>query len=154
VAPHGQLVEDILDQLRLMTADVDELTGATATFVNLNRTDFRALQLLSASQGMTAGELARALRVTTGATTRVIDSLVAAGHAQREWDAADRRRIMVSITPAAQRALDRSMQGLRGDVRKALESYPEGELQAVLRFVSGFRGMVRTHARRLPRTAR
>src|ERR1700738_2964440 len=132
MATRGQLVDDILDQLPLMTGDVDELTEATASFVNLNRTDFRALQALSSSQGMTAGELARALRVTTGATTRVIDSLVAAGHTHREWNPEDRRR---------------------EDLRKALSGYSESELNAVLRFVGSLRGLARTHARRLARPA-
>jgi DNA-binding MarR family transcriptional regulator len=153
MANRGQLVEDILDQLPMMTGDVDELTGATASFVNLNRTDFRALQALSSSQGMTAGELARALRVTTGATTRVIDSLVAAGHAHREWDPEDRRRILVSLTPTAQRTLDRALQALREDLRKSLSGYSESELDAVLRFVGSLRGLARTHARRLARPA-
>jgi DNA-binding MarR family transcriptional regulator len=152
MAPRAQLVEDILDQLRLMTGDVDELSGATASHVNLNRTDYRALQILSASQGLTAGELARALRVTTGATTRVIDSLVAAGHARREWDPEDRRRILVSVTPAARRALDQSLQGLREDLREALEGYAPEELETVERFLGGLRGLVRTHARRLARS--
>jgi DNA-binding MarR family transcriptional regulator len=153
MAPRAQLVEDILDQLRLMTGDVDELTGATASFVKLNRTDFRALQVLSASEGMTAGELARALRVTTGATTRVIDSLVAAGHARREWDPEDRRRILVSVTPTARRALEHSLQGLREDLREALEGYGPEQLETVERFLGGLRGLVRTHARRLARSA-
>jgi DNA-binding MarR family transcriptional regulator len=152
MAPRAQLVEDILDQLRLMTGDVDELSGATASHVNLNRTDYRALQILSASQGLTAGELARALRVTTGATTRVIDSLVAAGHARREWDPEDRRRILVSVTPAARRALDQSLQGLREDLREALEGYAPEELETLERFLGGLRGLVRTHARRLGRS--
>jgi DNA-binding MarR family transcriptional regulator len=153
MATRGQLVDDILDQLPMMTGDIDELTGATASFVNLNRTDFRALLALSSSQGMTAGELARALRVTTGATTRVIDSLVAAGHAHREWDPEDRRRILVSVTPTAQRALERSLLALREDLRKALSGYSESELDAVLRFVGSLRGLARTHARRLARPA-
>lgn len=153
MAPRGQLIEDILDQLPQMTGDVDELTGATASFVNLNRTDFRALQALRSSDGMTAGELARALRVTTGATTRVIDSLVEAGHAHREWDPEDRRRILVSVTPSARRALDRSLQGLREDLGKALAGYSEAELEAVLRFVGSLRSLSRTHARRLGRPA-
>jgi DNA-binding MarR family transcriptional regulator len=102
---------------------------------------------------MTAGELARALRVTTGATTRVVDSLVAAGHADREWDPQDRRRILVTVTPAAQHALERSLQGLREDLGKALAGYSEVELNAVLRFVGSLRGLARTHARRLARPA-
>lgn len=146
-------MEHILDQLPMMAGDLDELTGATASFVNLNRTDFRALLALSSSQGMTAGELARALRVTTGATTRVIDGLVTAGHAYREWDPKDRRRILVSVTPTAQQVLEHSMLALRQDLEKALSGYSQTELDAVLRFVGSLRGLARTHARRLARPA-
>jgi DNA-binding MarR family transcriptional regulator len=153
MAPSPQLIEEVLDQLRSMTVDLDELTGATATSVHLNRTDLRALQVLSASKGMTAGELARALHVTTGATTRVIDSLVAAGHARREWDPEDRRRILVSVTPAAERALDRSFQGFRDDTRKVLEDYRQEDLEAVARFLGGMRPLIRSHVRRLARSS-
>jgi DNA-binding MarR family transcriptional regulator len=151
MAPAPELIEEILEQLSVVTVDVEELTGATATFVGLNRTDFHALQVLSSSQGMTAGDLARALRVTTGATTRVIDSLVAAGHARREWDPEDRRRILVSVTPAALRALERAGQGLRDDLRRALEDFRPQELETILRFLVGTRGLVHDQARRLAR---
>jgi DNA-binding MarR family transcriptional regulator len=151
MAPSPELIEEILEQLSVMTVDVEELTGATANFVRLNRTDFHALQVLSSSRGMTAGELARALRVTTGATTRVIDSLVAAGHARREWDPEDRRRILVSVTPAALRALERSRQRLRDDAKQALEGFRPEELETILRFLTGTRGLLRDQARRLAR---
>jgi DNA-binding MarR family transcriptional regulator len=151
--PSGDPIEEILEQLRAITVDVEELTGATANFVHLNRTDFRALQVLSSSRGMTAGELARALHVTTGATTRVIDSLVDAGHARREWDPEDRRRILVSVTPAAQRVLERARQGFREDTRKALGQYRPEELEAILRFLTETRDLVGTHTRRLARSA-
>ena len=152
MGPTGDPIEEILEQLRAITVDIEELTGATANFVHLNRTDFRALQVLSSSRGMTAGELARALHVTTGATTRVIDSLVDAGHARREWDPEDRRRILVSVTPSAQRVLERARQGLREDTRKALGEYRPEELEAILRFLTETRGLVRTHTRRLARS--
>jgi DNA-binding MarR family transcriptional regulator len=152
MGPTGDPIEEILEQLRAITVDVEELTGATANFVHLNRTDFRALQVLSSSRGMTAGELARALHVTTGATTRVIDSLVDAGHARREWDPEDRRRILVSVTPSAQRVLERARQGLREDTRKALGEYRPEELEAILRFLTETRGLVSAHTRRLARS--
>ena len=50
MGPTGDPIEEILEQLRAITVDVEELTGATANFVHLNRTDFRALQVLSAEQ--------------------------------------------------------------------------------------------------------
>src|SRR5260370_31136803 len=98
-----RLIEQILDHLLLLAGDVDRLLGAAAAFNQLNRTDLRALQALRGG-GMTAGHLARALHVTSGATTRVIDSLVAAGHVVRVPDQQDRRRVVVRLTPPAEPA--------------------------------------------------
>lgn len=151
MVPRTRLVERVLDQVRLVGVDVDELSVATAGYLHLNRTDLRALQLLRASSGHTAGELARALHVTTGATTRVIDSLVAGGHAQREWDPVDRRRILVRITPEAERALDTAVERLRADTRRLLEVYGPEELDLLGGFLAQVRELIRAHARRLGR---
>src|SRR2546427_11420812 len=102
--PASALIERVLEQLRLLPNDVDDLSGTLASYLKLNRTDLRALKVLGQSDGGTAGELARALKVTSGATTRGIDSLVQAGHAQRETDVRDRRRTVIRITPDAESA--------------------------------------------------
>jgi DNA-binding MarR family transcriptional regulator len=102
---------------------------------------------------MTAGDLARALHVTTGATTRVIDSLVKAGHARRDRDPEDRRRILVTVTEEAGEALERSRQGLETELRRALEDYRPQDLEAVNRFLGQLRRAARAHARRLARSA-
>ena len=67
--PASALIERVLEQLRLLPNDVDDLSGTLASYLKLNRTDLRALKVLRQSDGVTAGELARALRVTSGATT-------------------------------------------------------------------------------------
>jgi DNA-binding MarR family transcriptional regulator len=48
---------------------------------------------------MTAGELAKAAGLTTGAVTAVIDRLEKAGIAQRVADPTDRRRVRIEATP-------------------------------------------------------
>lgn len=145
-----QLIEQILDHLLVMGGDADRLTGAAAGYNRLNRTDLRAIEVLRGG-GMTAGELARALSVTSGATTRVIDSLVAAGHVRRKPDSHDRRRVLVELTPAAVLLVDRTFERLRDDIRSALEEYPEQDLQAVARFLTDVRELLRAHLGRLSR---
>jgi DNA-binding MarR family transcriptional regulator len=145
-----QLVEQILDHLLVIGGDADRLTRVAAGFNRINRTDLRALEVLRAG-GVTAGELARALNVTSGATTRVIDSLVAAGHVHRETDAHDRRRVLVTLTPAAVLLLDRTYEGLRSDTRTALETYADRDLETVARFLADVRSLVRAHVQRLSR---
>src|SRR5215831_10334151 len=142
------LIEEILDHLLLMGGEADRLTGAAAAFNQLNRTDLRALEALRRG-GMTAGRLARALGVTSGATTRVIDSLVASGHVTRGPDPTDRRRVQVQLTPAAEEQVDRTFAQLRVDARSLLETYDDAELGTVARFLEDVRLLVREHARRL-----
>ena len=149
--PASALVERVLEQLRLLPNDVDDLSGTLASYLKLNRTDLRALKVLRQSDGVTAGELARALRVTSGATTRVIDSLVQAGHAQRETDVRDRRRTVIRVTPKAERAFATALSRLQDDWLRALTTYREEELPVVLRFISDYRRLVRGHSRRLSR---
>ena len=146
--PRDRLIERILDDLLLMGSDADRLTGAAAVFNQLNRTDLRALQALRGG-GLTAGSLARALGVTSGATTRVIDSLVASGHVARSPDPTDRRRVLVTLTPTAEDRVDRTFEQLRADVRALLETYADAELEAVAGFLDDVRRLVREHARRL-----
>lgn len=143
-----RLIEQILDQLLLVGSDADRLTGAAAVFNRLNRTDLRALQALRAG-GMTAGNLARALGVTSGATTRVIDSLVVSGHVLRGPDPRDRRRVLVRLTPAAERQVDDTFEQLRSDARALLETYDDAQLGTVARFLEDVRRIVRDHGRRL-----
>jgi DNA-binding MarR family transcriptional regulator len=144
-----RLIEQILDHLQLMTSEIDALSGVAAGFIGLNRTDLRAIQVLRVSAGLTAGELARALRITSGATTRVIDSLVGGGHARRDADRDDRRRVLVRLTPEAERTFDRSFERLRDQTRSVLDAYSAGDLHTVARFLADVRSLMRTHARRL-----
>jgi DNA-binding MarR family transcriptional regulator len=147
-----KLIEQILDHIQLLGTEVDRLTGAVASFIGLNRTDLRALLVLRASGGMTAGELARSLQVTSGATTRVIDSLVAASHARREGDPTDRRRVLIMLSPDAERLLDASFEQLRAQAKLLLESYQDEELETVARFMADMRSLIRAQARRLSQT--
>ena len=143
-----RLIELIVDHLLLLAADVDRLLGAAATFNQLNRTDLRALQALRGG-GLTAGQLARALQVTSGATTRVIDSLAAAGLVVRVPDQQDRRRVVVRLTPPAEAAVDRTFEQLRGAAWSLLGAYADSDLETIARFLEEVRALVREHAYRL-----
>jgi DNA-binding MarR family transcriptional regulator len=151
-AARERLIEQILDHLQLLGPEVDRLSGAAASSMRLNRTDLRAVQALRPSDGMTAGELARALQITSGATTRVIDSLVASGHAVREADPHDRRRVLVRLTPAAAEAVDSSFERLREQARALVAGYGDVELEVLARFLADARSLLRLHALRPSRS--
>ncbi len=78
------------------------LAEANAARLGVNLTDYECLDLIGLDR-VTAGDLARATGLTTGAITGVIDRLEKAGLARRERDPADRRKVYVVMTAAAHR---------------------------------------------------
>jgi DNA-binding MarR family transcriptional regulator len=77
--------------------------NAVAARLGINPTDVECLGVIAAGD-VTAGDLARATGLTTGAITGVIDRLEKAGLARRERDRNDRRKVYVRMTPAGRTA--------------------------------------------------
>ncbi|GLV55236.1 transcriptional regulator [Dictyobacter sp. S3.2.2.5] len=72
---------------------------AIADSLRLNTTDLKCLDLVRESDGLTPGQLAKLMGLTTGAVTGIVDRLEAAGYAQRRRDSIDRRKISIHARP-------------------------------------------------------
>jgi len=119
---HYQLATDLFDD-------------AVAAKLGLNRTDFRCLDILDQHAPMTAGALAEASRLSTGAVTFVIDRMEAAGFVRRRRDDTDRRRVLVDLVPEARkRALELHMPMVM-DARASLSDFTDDEVALVCRFL-------------------
>jgi DNA-binding MarR family transcriptional regulator len=94
-----EIVDAFGNAVRAYQTGVDNFDQAMADHIGINRTDARCIDLIDQAGGMTAGELAKAAGLTTGAVTAVIDRLEAAGIAQRVPDPNDRRRVRIESTP-------------------------------------------------------
>ena len=92
--PATMLVRQLLEQSAKYT---EFMEGA----LSVNDTDFKAMGALMQNGPMTAGQLAKAVGVSPGAATSVIDRLVAVGHVTREQNATDRRGVLVVPNPAS-----------------------------------------------------
>ncbi len=79
----------------------DMFDDAVARFMNINRTDARCMDIIDRLGRMTAGQLAKASGLTTGAVTVMVDRLANAGYVARERDLGDRRKVWISMTPEA-----------------------------------------------------
>src|SRR4030081_3058399 len=73
--------------------------------LGINSTDLECLDCVVLRGPLTAGELAEATGLTTGAITGVIDRLERAGFARRESDGNDRRKVLVRALPAVERRI-------------------------------------------------
>lgn len=69
--------------------------AAIAERVGLSATEHKALDLLSRSGSLTAGQLAEVTGLTTGAITGLIDRLEKVGFVRRERDSSDRRKVVI-----------------------------------------------------------
>src|SRR6185369_8890557 len=94
--------EEALDALnrevRGWQADQELFDSVVMERAGLNRTDWRCLDILGTRGPMTAGQLAEAVRLTSGAVTGVLDRLEAAGLVRRIRDTKDRRKVIVEVT--------------------------------------------------------
>jgi DNA-binding MarR family transcriptional regulator len=94
-----RIIEEGGKVIRAYQTSNDNFDQAVADHLGMNRTDMRCIDLIDQAGGMTAGELARAAGLTSGAVTAVVDRLERAGMARRVADPSDRRRVRIEATP-------------------------------------------------------
>src|SRR5438876_108647 len=78
-----QVIWQLGDAIRQSQVDTDAFDQFVADSLGINRTDLRCGDILERSGPMTAGELAKAAHLTTGAVTALLDRLEAAGRRTR-----------------------------------------------------------------------
>lgn len=140
-----------VDLLRELAASLDALTNAASPHAGLNRTDIRALDIINMQQGLTAGQLASRLKLTTGAITGVLDRLERSGHARRTHDHEDRRRVVVQPTPEAKRYGSLVFRQLNDDLDELLSRYGEQDRDLIDEFLRSVTTLVGRRADELSR---
>jgi DNA-binding MarR family transcriptional regulator len=93
-----ELLAEIGDLIRAAQVTTDRIDDAASLVMGINRTDHRAIDVITRRGSVTAGELARETGLSPAAMTSSLDRLEAAGYARRVPDEADRRRIRVEAT--------------------------------------------------------
>ena len=144
-------VRRLLLQVRALAAALETHRAAVCRRTRLNRTDLSALELVARRGGLSAGEMAGALHLTTGAVTGVIDRLEAAGHVQRIVDAEDRRRVVVEPTAAAHTTSHELLKDLGDAIAEAVSGYPPDQRELLTAFLARLEEAVAAHAERLER---
>jgi DNA-binding MarR family transcriptional regulator len=145
----AELEAAAVEAIRGWQTDQDIFDDAAATYGGLNRTDTRVIDLVQRAGRMTAGEIATAARLTSGAVTAVIDRLEAAGFARRIRDTADRRQVWVEVTPA----LDKMMRPVFGPIAedgfRAMSEYSDADFETIVEFMERARESLNAHTVRV-----
>jgi DNA-binding MarR family transcriptional regulator len=142
-----QLYAELGDEVRANQRATDEVDELLAEALGINRTDARCMDLLDQHGRMTAGELAEASRLTSGAITAVIDRLERAGIARRVPDPTDRRRVLVEPTEkAVEFANELMVEPMRRLYMPMAERYSDDDLRLILDFTRQGREIQERHA--------
>jgi DNA-binding MarR family transcriptional regulator len=148
VSPERQrLYLELGAEVRANQRSTDVVDDLICQLLGINRTDARCLDILDERGRMSAGDLAEASRLSTGAITAVIDRLERAGYARRVPDPADRRRVLVEPTEKTYEATMELMVVPMGELTKPLAArYSDDQLRMFIEFTRSGREMQEKHA--------
>ena len=146
-ADRQQLYADLGGEVRANQRATDVVDDLICELLGINRTDARCLDILEQDGSMSAGDLAQASRLTTGAITAVIDRLERAGYARRVPDPSDRRRVLVEPTPKAFAIANELMvEPMRRLYGPLATRYTDDELRLFIDFTRAGREIQERHA--------
>jgi DNA-binding MarR family transcriptional regulator len=143
------VLEELVDEVRRSQSATDRYDQAVADALGLNRTDMRCIDVLQRAGRLTAGQLAEATGLTSGAMTTAIDRLERIGYARRVRDEHDRRRVLVEAMPRAHADAERFYAEHARLGAELQERHSVEELELILDFVRAGREFNEAQAVRL-----
>jgi DNA-binding MarR family transcriptional regulator len=146
-AERQRLYLELGAEVRANQRATDIVDDLVCQLLGINRSDVRCLDILDEHGRMSAGDLAEASRLTTGAITAVIDRLERAGYARRVPDPSDRRRVLVEPTEKAFQASMELMVEPMAELTKPLTTlYSDEQLRLIMDFTRRGREIQERHA--------
>ena len=148
------VLEELTNELRRSRSATDRFDQAVADALGVNRTDLRCVGVLQSEGRLTAGRLAKATGLSTGAMTAALDRLERSGYARRVRDAQDRRRVLVEATPTINAQTAALYAEHTASAERIYQRYSSEELELLLRFVREGRELNERAADRLEQQSR
>jgi MarR family transcriptional regulator, organic hydroperoxide resistance regulator len=126
-------VYELMVEVRKFTRSTLMLQHVIAENIGLHVTDAECIDFLQEMGPSTAGDLAKATRLTTGAITNVIDRLEKSGFVKREPDPNDRRKVIVSFLPKKLTRAKSNYAALALQVQQLFSRYDAKQLKFLIR---------------------
>jgi DNA-binding MarR family transcriptional regulator len=143
-----ELLAALEREIRKMSAQSVLFSQAVAARLGINSTDLECLDIIALQGPLSAGQLAAATGLTTGAITGVVDRLERAGFARREPDPDDRRRVIIRPLPGVEERIMPLFAETQRVMMELWSGYRDEEIALILDF------MARSHALMVEQTAR
>jgi DNA-binding MarR family transcriptional regulator len=147
------LIAQITLEVRMDQNRTYEFDDSATELLGINRTDLRCMDILGMRAPLTAGQLAEATGLTTGAVTAVIDRMESAGWVRRLRDPTDRRRVLVEPTEKAFRESAAIWGPVGEDFQRLLARYSADELRLILDYLRRGAGLDAKHLARVKELA-
>lgn len=123
-------------QLRTLVESAVRLRHLVARRAGLSESELVTLEHL-ADHAVGPAELARRLRVTSAASTGIVDRLAARGHVERRPHAHDRRRTQVHLTDSGRAEVRGHLMPMFIALRELETGFTPEELAVVQRYLNG-----------------
>ena len=146
----ASLIGELIAAYRANSNQDNAFDALAAERLGISRTDLHCLDIVENRGGLTAGELARASGLTTGAVTAVVDRLERAGLARRVRDESDRRKVNVEVTDRHYAESEAIWRPLMEDWQRMLSGrWSVDELRAITEFLRASTELGARHAERI-----
>ncbi|HEU5127717.1 MAG TPA: MarR family transcriptional regulator [Glycomyces sp.] len=148
-----ETVREVTRLLPPWLSAMEAVNERIAREAGVGSTDLTCWHEVVADGPLPAGELARRLRLTTGAVTHLVDRLVDAGVVRRIRDDADRRRVLIEAVPEARERIIDRYERLGERIRASLAGFTAEERAVIARFFATSLRDVQTLLEAPPTTA-
>ena len=129
---HGQVLEGLGREMGVHSIMFHH---AVAERLGLGITDHKCLDFVLRRGGATAGQIAQATGLTSGAITGVIDRLEKAGFARRQSDPNDRRKVIVVPRPERLPEIQKLFGSLGRNMARVMSRYSAREAEIIIDFM-------------------
>jgi len=148
--------KDSIPPIYELMLDVKKFTRSTLLLQNiiaenmgLHVTDAECIDFLQEMGPSTAGDLAKATRLTTGAITNVIDRLEKAGYVKRSHHPADRRKVIVSFIPQKHATAKKQYASLANNIQTLFSGYTDSQLKFLISHTKELTEIYEKHSRNI-----
>lgn len=146
---HKALVQQASFEMRTYQTAVDRFDEVVVGVLGINRTDGRCLDILEQRGPITAGELARACGLTTGAMTTLLDRLERLGYLRRVPHPTDRRRVVVELTAKIRKRIEQIYGPVGREGRELLACLTDHQLELIVKVMRTARELLERHTERV-----
>jgi DNA-binding MarR family transcriptional regulator len=129
---NDNLAERIDLLFRSVHAHLVAIQARQRACAELSMARMRVLWILNQHKATSPGEVARFLGVSGPTATGLVDQLVRAGYVRRERSPLDRRQVILTLRPTAQRVMDAFARRRRERFEKLLKMVDEADARRLI----------------------